>query len=168
MAQQGSSLWLADAWLSVHVECAGADPIAPGSLVELAVTPHGTTGYVAERIEAVHRHERPPSEFERLRSGDRAGALRARHKASWAVRSYFEEQGFIEVQTPTFVPCPGLDAHVHSLAPVVRGSRIDHLITSPELHMKRLLVAGMPRIYQLARVFRAEELGPRHEPEFTL
>jgi lysyl-tRNA synthetase class 2 len=94
--------------------------------------------------------------------------LKARSDASRIVRAYFEEQNFIEVQTPTFVPSPGLDPHVHSLAPVKRGARTDYLITSPEFHMKRLLVGGMPRIYQFARCFRAEELGAIHEPEFTL
>jgi lysyl-tRNA synthetase class 2 len=43
-----------------------------------------------------------------------------------------------------------------------------YLITSPELAMKRLLVGGLPRVFQLARVLRADEQGPLHEPEFTL
>jgi lysyl-tRNA synthetase class 2 len=42
------------------------------------------------------------------------------------------------------------------------------LITSPELHLKRLLVGGLPRVYQLGRVFRADELGALHQPEFTM
>jgi lysyl-tRNA synthetase class 2 len=85
-----------------------------------------------------------------------------------AIRCYFQNQNFVEVETPTFVPCPGLDAHVDALAKVQRGARSDFLITSPEFHMKRLLAAGMPRIVQFARCFRRDEEGPLHEPEFTL
>lgn len=107
--------------------------------------------------------------------GDRLSALVARDQARRAVRSYFESQDFLEVETPTFTECPGLDAHVHSLGEVscsAVGSDSEatrgFLITSPEFHMKRLLAQGASRIYQLARCFRAEEQGPWHEPEFTL
>jgi lysyl-tRNA synthetase class 2 len=105
----------------------------------------------------------------RLAFTGRAQALLAREAVTRAVRAYFVEQGFLEVQTPSLVPCPGLDAHVHSLGSVERaaGER-DWLITSPELHLKRLVVGGMPRVFELARCYRAEELGARHEPEFTL
>lgn len=106
-------------------------------------------------------------EFSRLKFG-RGALLRSRSRAAKVIRAYFEAEDFMEVSTPTFVPSPGLDPHVHSLAEVRRGNRVDHLITSPEFHMKRLLVGGLPRIYQFARCFRAEELGAVHEPEFTL
>lgn len=106
-------------------------------------------------------------ELDRLALG-RGKNIVARSRALAAVRRFFAARHFLEVETPTFVPSPGLDPHVHSLAPVVRGERVDHLITSPEFHMKRLLVGGLPRIFQVARCYRAEELGPLHEPEFTL
>jgi lysyl-tRNA synthetase class 2 len=61
------------------------------------------------------------------------------------------------------VRTPGLDANVDAL----RASG-GWLCTSPELHMKRLLSAGMPRIYQLTSCFRADESGPLHETEFTM
>jgi elongation factor P--(R)-beta-lysine ligase len=98
----------------------------------------------------------------------RGRALAARSRALDVVRDYFRGQGFLEVDTPLLVPCPGLDPNVDSLGSVTRGARVDWLITSPELHMKRLLVGGLPRIFQLARCFRAEELGRHHEPEFTM
>jgi lysyl-tRNA synthetase class 2 len=89
--------------------------------------------------------------------------LAARARGLAAVRAYFEREGFLEVETPLRVPAPGVDLHVDALA--AHGG---HLITSPELHMKRLLVGGLPRIFQLARSSRSEELGALHEPEFTM
>lgn len=89
--------------------------------------------------------------------------LRARSAALRTVRGYFEAQEFLEVNTPVRVRAPGLDLHVDALP---AG---DHwLITSPEHHMKRLLVAGAQRIFQIAHASRAEELGAYHEPEFLL
>lgn len=108
------------------------------------------------------------SEQARVTWSGRGRALEARSRALQTVRAYFSEQRFVEVETPLLVPCPGLDPNVDSLGSVRRGERTDWLITSPELHMKRLLVGGMPRIFQLARCFRAEELGLYHEPEFTM
>jgi len=65
------------------------------------------------------------------------------------------------------VPSPGLELHLDALE--VRGTRAPRFLhTSPEYHMKRLLAAGMPRIYQLCKVYRGEELGRLHEPEFTM
>ena len=53
---------------------------------------------------------------------------------------------------------------------LLKRLRHDHrfLITSPELHMKRLLGGGLERIYQIARVFRRDEAGHLHEPEFSM
>jgi lysyl-tRNA synthetase class 2 len=91
------------------------------------------------------------------------GRLLARARALAAIRELFAERGFVEVQTPFVVRAPGVDQHLDALR--AEGG---FLITSPELHMKRLLVGGMPRIYEIARVARANELGTLHEPEFTL
>jgi lysyl-tRNA synthetase class 2 len=89
--------------------------------------------------------------------------LRARAQALSVVRAYFANQDFIEVETPLRVPAPGVDPHVEAIA-----AGADWLITSPELEMKRLVVAGVPRQFQLARVSRREESGHLHEEEFTL
>jgi lysyl-tRNA synthetase class 2 len=88
-------------------------------------------------------------------------ALRARVLAE--IRAFFGAQGFVEVQTPIRVRAPGVDAHVEAVKSAGR-----YLVTSPELALKRLLVGGLPRIFELARVLRADEQGPLHEPEFTL
>lgn len=165
---EGDSLTIADASHQVRLSRRLAPQPAPGDLVVVSYE-SGADGLVARTIESLHLPtSRPKSgEFSRLH-GERGLTLEARSRAARVVRKYFEEENFVEVETPTFVPSPGLDPYVHSLGPVHRGRRTDYLITSPEFHMKRLLVGGMPRIYQFARCFRAEELGPIHEPEFTL
>lgn len=80
-----------------------------------------------------------------------------------AVRAFFEARGFVETVTPWVVDAPGTD-------PYIEPHRTERgwLITSPEFHMKRLLAGGFSRIYQLAPCARNEELGPWHQPEFTL
>jgi lysyl-tRNA synthetase class 2 len=95
--------------------------------------------------------------------------LRLRAKAMEAIRLFFKERGFIEVETPAVVPSPGLDVHLSAFE--VRdpsGARIGWLATSPEYQMKRLLSAGADRIFQICRSYRAEEHGRHHEREFTM
>ena len=95
--------------------------------------------------------------------------LRLRAAAMEAIRRFFTERGFIEVETPSIVPSPGLDVHLAAFE--VRdaaGQRVGWLATSPEYQMKRLLAAGAERIFQLCRSYRAEEHGVHHEREFTM
>ena len=93
--------------------------------------------------------------------------LARRHALLRAIRGYFDGCGFVEVETPALVPAPALELHVSALE--VHGAGAPRwLHTSPELHMKRLLCAGMPRIYQLCKTYRRDELGALHEPEFTM
>jgi len=86
-----------------------------------------------------------------------------------AIRRFFVERDFIEVDTPSIVPSPGMD--VHLVAFEVRdpkGEQAGWLATSPEYQMKRLLSAGASRIFQLCRSYRGQEHGPHHEREFTM
>lgn len=81
--------------------------------------------------------------------------------------------GYEEVETPCLVPVPAMEPHLHAFeAPFVPEGggppRPLFLHASPEYAMKRLLAAGMPRIFQLARVFRNGELSRTHNPEFSL
>ncbi len=80
------------------------------------------------------------------------------------MRAAFDQQDFLEVETPLRVPSPGQEVHLEAIA--TEGGRF--LITSPEYHMKRLVAAGAARIYQITRAFRAGERGPHHQPEFTI
>jgi lysyl-tRNA synthetase class 2 len=80
------------------------------------------------------------------------------------VRAWFDEQGFLSVETPARVPAPGQEIHLDAFA--AGGGRF--LVTSPEYHMKRLLGAGYERIVQIGKAWRAGEAGPHHQPEFLI
>ena len=161
---EGKLLVLADAFARISVEMRQAPDVGPGDLV-----------VVSGRLEAkrltrgslVSRQPCPTpaadGEFFRSVFAGEAERLRDSAKAAAATRAFFAERGFLEVTTPLRVPAPGVDFHVDAIA-----ASGQYLITSPELEMKRLLVGGLPKIFQLARVARAEEQGPLHAPEFTM
>jgi lysyl-tRNA synthetase class 2 len=96
----------------------------------------------------------------------RAKRLEARARVVRECRAFFESRGFLEVETPIAVPSPGSDLHLEAYR--LSGARELYLGTSPEYQMKRLLAEGHRRIHQIARVFRANEFGERHNPEFTM
>jgi lysyl-tRNA synthetase class 2 len=81
-----------------------------------------------------------------------------------AARAFFRERGFLEVETPARVLCPGLEPNLRAFP----AGRSHWLITSPELHLKRLVAAGAERVVEFARAFRDDERGPWHRPEFLL
>ncbi|BDG10339.1 EF-P lysine aminoacylase EpmA [Anaeromyxobacter paludicola] len=98
---------------------------------------------------------------------------RARARLNAAVRAFFSEHGYDEVETPCLVPAPGMEPHIACFeAPFVPeggGAPVPlWLHSSPEYAMKRLLAAGFERIFQLARVFRNGEVSATHNPEFTM
>jgi elongation factor P--(R)-beta-lysine ligase len=94
----------------------------------------------------------------------RIAALEARAAIRKAVGSWFEAQGFLEVETPARVPSPGQEVHLEAIS----AGEGRYLITSPEYHMKRLVAAGLPRIVQFCRCWRDHEVGSHHQPEFTM
>lgn len=123
-------------------------------------------------VERLFRPTRPVftagSETGRVLRGLR-DTLDARARAFDRVRGFFRNEGFVEVETPSVAACPGLDPHLAACdVSDPDGAVVGHLITSPEYHMKRLLVGGVARCFQLARCWRAGELGARHQPEFTM
>lgn len=91
-----------------------------------------------------------------------------RSKIISAIRRYLDGQGFMEVETPMLVANAGgaaarpFETHFNALDEDVR------LRISLELYLKRLIVGGMERVYEIGRVFRNEGLDTRHNPEFTL
>ena len=96
----------------------------------------------------------------------RAGLLRA-------IRAFMHERGVLEVETPALSRAAATDPNILSLRtrvhlPDAPGGQQVYLHTSPEFPMKRLLAAGSGPIFQIARVFRDQEAGQRHLPEFSL
>jgi lysyl-tRNA synthetase class 2 len=96
--------------------------------------------------------------------------LARRAAALAAVRSFFSARGVMEVETPILVAHPVTDPQLANVRArlAIRPGETFYLHTSPEYHMKRLLAAGFPDIYQLGKVFRDGEAGRRHLTEFTL
>ena len=80
------------------------------------------------------------------------------------IRRFFDERGFVEVETAVRIPAPAPETHI-DCPPVMGGG---YLRASPELQMKKLLAAGMDKIYQIGPCFREGERGSRHNPEFTM
>ena len=91
-----------------------------------------------------------------------------RSKIISSIRRYLDDQGFLEVETPMLVSNAGgaaarpFETHYNALDEDVK------LRISLELYLKRLIVGGMERVYEIGRVFRNEGLDTRHNPEFTL
>ena len=91
-----------------------------------------------------------------------------RSKIICSIRKYLDAQGFMEVETPLLVPNAGgaaarpFETHFNALDEDVK------LRISLELYLKRLIVGGLERVYEIGRVFRNEGIDTRHNPEFTL
>ncbi len=103
----------------------------------------------------------------------RRDKLAARGRILAAVRGFFAEKGFTEVETPALQVSPGLEPHLRAFATALSDPRDGavkprYLHTSPEFAMKKLLVGGETRIWQLAHVFRDGERGATHHPEFSM
>ena len=91
-----------------------------------------------------------------------------RSKVLRSIRNYLDDQGFMEVETPMLVQNAGgaaarpFETHFNALDEDLK------LRISLELYLKRLIVGGMEKVYEIGRVFRNEGLDTRHNPEFTL
>jgi elongation factor P--(R)-beta-lysine ligase len=98
--------------------------------------------------------------------------LMARNAIAKAVRAWFEEQGFVEVETGILQVSPGNETHLHAPRTELIGAdgagTTRYLRTSPEFACKKLLAAGEQKIFEFARVFRDRERGDLHLPEFTM
>ncbi|MGJ8581466.1 MAG: elongation factor P--(R)-beta-lysine ligase [Psychromonas sp.] len=105
--------------------------------------------------------------------------IKARAAMLNAIRDFFSGLQVLEVETPSLSQSAVTDVHLHcfktqfvgrniSDKPMVNGRVPLYLQTSPEFHMKRLLAAGSGSIYQVSKVYRNEESGRYHNPEFSL
>lgn len=87
------------------------------------------------------------------------------------IRAFFDERGVLELETPLFARCGATEPNLESfLSRYASASGQDtlYLNTSPEFAMKRFLAAYPEPVYQICKSFRADELGPDHNPEFSL
>ena len=99
--------------------------------------------------------------------------LLTRAKLLTEIRRFFTDRGLLEVETPVLSEFGVTDVHLATfstefISPFGEQSKTLWLSTSPEYHMKRLLAAGSGPIFQIGKVFRNEEAGNRHNPEFTM
>jgi lysyl-tRNA synthetase class 2 len=110
--------------------------------------------------------------WDRARHADRRPFLQARTAVTRSLRAWFDEQGFVEVETGILQVSPGNETHLHaprtSLTTPAGDRATRYLRTSPEFACKKLLAAGEPKVVEFARVFRDRERGDLHLPEFTM
>ena len=144
-----------------------APDLAPGDLVTLTLTPGGA------QVTAIHSRAAPgawTSEADALRwrrptdSPSRMDTLWSRQAILRAIRAYFHDEGFLEIQAPLLVKgaCP--DAHLEPL----RVGRDAYLTTSTEYQLKRMIVGGFDKVFTLTQNFRGADVGGHHNPEFTM
>ena len=94
----------------------------------------------------------------------KTGALWLRANVIKAIRDFFWERGFLEVETPLLIPANAPEEHINPIHALPSWQ----LQTSPELCMKRLLGAGHRNLFQISHCWRAAERGSRHLSEFTM
>lgn len=104
---------------------------------------------------------------------ERLPHLQVRARIVADLRRFFAEREFLEVETPCLQTAPGMETHLRAFETALTdpfgGPPIPlYLHTSPEFAMKKLLAGGLPRIFQMARVWRNGERSPTHSPEFTM
>lgn len=117
----------------------------------------------------------PDGDFARLNAdhGQRLHILQQRANLLRTIRQFFDQRQFLEVDPPVLALTPGLELHLDAVEVHLREGMggqpvVRHLVTSPEFHCKRLLSAGVERMYSLGHVFRSGERGPQHNPEFSM
>ena len=138
-----------------------ADPAAPapeGSLAHCEARFDGAS-LLDARLTIVGR----PARGARAPRAPEARSLRAAARTRATLRAYLEARGFLEVRAPCLVAEPGTDVYIEAV-PAGAG----WLHTSPEFAIKRMLCAGYERVFSLGPVWRGEESGARHAPEFEM
>ena len=110
-------------------------------------------------------------DWERFHANGLWANMRVRAAVLDAVRDFFRDANFLAVETPTLARASAQEEHIQLFATEYQGQKAQeqlYLAPSPELYMKRLLGVGFERIYQISRSYRNGEMGPQHNPEFTL
>ena len=107
---------------------------------------------------------------QRVQDPRRQHAMKIRTQTEDGIREFFRSQGFTETRTPLLVPSPGMEPHIRpfKVEAYGRAEEAYFLPTSPEFAMKRLLVGGLEKIFQICPSFRSEPRSVTHHPEFTM
>jgi len=175
LALRQDTLLLADETGTIPLHCPpGLWEVGAGDLVQVVVAagagPRSVTALeLLTPCRGSDPFPSPGGEYHRLHhplpgsGAHRVDLLRRRAACLRAIRAFFDDRGYLEVQPPLRVRVPGLEPHL-----VAVSSGEAWLITSPEYHMKRLLAAGLERIYSLGPCWRGDEQGSHHLGEFTM
>ncbi|MEM0965401.1 MAG: aspartate--tRNA ligase [Verrucomicrobiota bacterium] len=152
------------------------------------INPRMATGEIevqASRVELLNRSKTPPFPMDDekaekvnedlrlryrymdLRRQRNLSVLQLRHRTSQAVRSYLDEQGFLEVETPSLFKSTPEGAREFLVPSRLNPNEFYALVQSPQQYKQMLMVAGVERYFQLARCFRDEDLRADRQPEFT-
>ncbi|PZS07546.1 MAG: lysine--tRNA ligase [Solirubrobacterales bacterium] len=134
------------------------------TLLAKSLRPPPSGHYGLADVETRFRHR----ELDLIANQDARALFVTRAKAISAVRRFLDAEGFIEVETPILQPLYGgaaarpFTTHHNALG------RDLYLRIATELYLKRLIVGGLERVYELGKDFRNEGLSPKHNPEFTM
>lgn len=128
----------------------------------LAPLPESRDGYTD--VEARYRHRY----LDMIMNPEVRQTLRVRSLAVRHLRQFLDERGFLEIETPVLQTEPG-GADARPFLTHHNALDIDlQLRIATELHLKRLIVGGFEKVYELGRIFRNEGISTRHNPEFTM
>ena len=146
--------------------------IKSGDIVELYGTAaEGVIDVTQIRLLGPSRADWSQGDWARFHADGLWANMRVRAAVLDAVRGFFRDAGFLAVETPTLARASAREEHIQLFATEYQGDKEAkqlYLAPSPELYMKRLLGVGFERIYQISRSYRNGEMGPQHNPEFTL
>ena len=134
------------------------------TIVGKALRPPPDKWHGVREPETRYRHR----EMDLAASQEARAMVRARAVLLAALRAELDERAYLEVETPLLHPIPG-GANATPFVTHHEALGVDlYLRIAPELYLKRLVVGGLPRVYEIGRVFRNEGLSTRHNPEFTM